>query len=135
MIVTTWTYRSSRRRCSVEKVVLKNFALFTRKHLCWNHFLIRLSAFRPATLWKRDSNLNITNVLRTPILKNICERLLLNVMLIVQYSYYHLVTSKHLVTDKVSYRKIVGRYRMESSKRSFCFTVTFIQQVKQIGKS
>ena len=56
-------------------------------------------------------------------------------MLIVQYSYYHLVTSKHLVTDKVSYRKIVAHYRMESSKRSFCFTVFFIQQVKQIGKS
>ena len=45
--------RSSRRRCSVKKGVLKNCA---GKHLCWSLFLIKLQAFRPATLLKRDSN-------------------------------------------------------------------------------
>ena len=44
--------RSSHRRCSANKVVLKNFAVFTRKHLYWNLFLIKLQAFRPATLSK-----------------------------------------------------------------------------------
>ena len=39
-----------------KKVVLKNFAIFTVKHLCWSLFLIKLQG---------------------SILKNICERLLL----------------------------------------------------------
>ena len=30
------TYISSHRRCSIKKSVLKNFAIFTGKHLCWN---------------------------------------------------------------------------------------------------
>ena len=38
------------------KVVLKNFAIFTRKQLCWSLFLIRLQDFKPATLLQRDSN-------------------------------------------------------------------------------
>ena len=44
--------RSSHRRCSTKKVVLKNFTMFTRKHLCWILFLIKLQAFRPTTLLK-----------------------------------------------------------------------------------
>ena len=48
--------RSNHRRCSNKKGVLKNFAVFTGKHLCWNLLLIKLQAFRPATLLKRDSN-------------------------------------------------------------------------------
>ena len=34
----------------------KNFAIFTRKYLCWSPFLIKFEDFRPATLLKRDSN-------------------------------------------------------------------------------
>ena len=44
--------RSSHLRCSVKKGVLKNFSNFTRKHLCWRLFLIKLQVFRPATLLK-----------------------------------------------------------------------------------
>ena len=44
--------RNSHRRCSTKKVVLKSFAMFTRKHLCWILFLIKLQAFRPTTLLK-----------------------------------------------------------------------------------
>ena len=33
-----------------KKGVLKNFAVFTGKHLCWSLFLIELQAFRPAAL-------------------------------------------------------------------------------------
>ena len=44
--------RCSHRRCSVEKGVLKNFAVVTGKHLCWSAFLID---FRPAPL---SSNIN-----------------------------------------------------------------------------
>ena len=41
---------------SYKKVVLKNFAIFTGKHLCWSHFLRQLQAFKHATLFKSDSN-------------------------------------------------------------------------------
>ena len=36
-----------------KKVVLKNFANFTGKYLCWSPFLIKMQAFRTATLLKR----------------------------------------------------------------------------------
>ena len=45
--------RSSHQRCSVRKDVLKTFANFTGKHLCWSLFLITLLVFRTATLLKR----------------------------------------------------------------------------------
>ena len=35
-----------------KKAALKNFAIFTRKHLCWSLFVIKLQARRPATLLK-----------------------------------------------------------------------------------
>ena len=37
---------------------IKHFAIFTRKHLCWGLFLIKLQAFRPATFLKRDSDVS-----------------------------------------------------------------------------
>ena len=38
---------------------LKTFAIFTGKHPCWNLFLIKLQAFRPATLLKIDCNIGV----------------------------------------------------------------------------
>ena len=40
----------------VEKGVLKNFANFSGKHLCWSLFLIKLQAQETANFLKRDSN-------------------------------------------------------------------------------
>ena len=61
---------------SCKKPVLKNFAILTGKHLYWNLFLKKLQTFKPATLWKKDSNtgtfLRILQNL-TLILKNVCE--------------------------------------------------------------
>ena len=37
---------SSHRRCLIKQGVLKNFAVFTRKQLCWNLFLIKLQTWR-----------------------------------------------------------------------------------------
>ena len=82
--------------CSVKKDVLKNFAKFTGKQVCWSLFLINLQTLyslgnhqktydfkgnrRSKTLVKRLQHrcfpVNIAKFLRTPILKNICERLL-----------------------------------------------------------
>ena len=65
----------------IKRTVLKNFATFTGKHLCWN-----LKALRPATLLKKRLQhrcfpVNIAKFLRTPTLKNICKRLLLSIRL------------------------------------------------------
>ena len=60
-------------------------AIFTGKPLRWSLFLIKLQASRIATLLKRHFNkgvfLWILQTLRTPISKNICERLLLIVVI------------------------------------------------------
>ena len=52
-------FKSSHRRCSIKKAVLKNFAKFTGKHLCWNLFKKKLQALGPTTLLKRDSNTGV----------------------------------------------------------------------------
>ena len=41
-----------------KKGVLRNFASFTEKRFCWSLFLIELQTFRPASLLKRDSNID-----------------------------------------------------------------------------
>ena len=66
--------RSSRSQMFFRLGVLKNFAIFTEKQLCWSLFLIK--TWRPATLLKRDSNTGVFKFL-TLNLKNICKRLLL----------------------------------------------------------
>ena len=39
--------------------VLKNFAIFTVKHLCWSLFLTKLQVLNPAILLKGDSNTGV----------------------------------------------------------------------------
>ena len=58
------------------KDVLKNYTNFTRKHLCWSLFLIKVYNFikRPQ---RRCLCVKFAKFLRTSILKNISERLLL----------------------------------------------------------
>ena len=61
----------------LKKAVLKNFAIFTGKHVCWNLFFNKNASLQgPSFIKKR-----LEKFLRTPILKNICERLLLRVSL------------------------------------------------------
>ena len=80
-------YRNSHRRCrsshqrySVRKGVLKNFAYFTGKQLCWSLFL--WSCRPPACkffikrLQHKCFPVKFAKLLRTPTLKNICKRLL-----------------------------------------------------------
>ena len=64
--------KSSHRRCSIKKAVVKNFTMFTGKHLCWSLFF--------TTMKKRLQHrcFTIAKFLRTAILKNICIRLLLD---------------------------------------------------------
>ena len=68
-------YRSKRPGVFCKKDVLKNFAEFTGKHLCRNHFLKKLQAW-PATLlkkwlWHKWFFVNFENFSRTRFLWNI----------------------------------------------------------------
>ena len=69
-------YRSCHHKCSFKKSILKNFANFTGKRLCWSLFLIKLQVWRPATL-RKETPTQIFSCEIWEIFKNICERLLL----------------------------------------------------------
>ena len=61
-------------RKAAQKAVPKNSATFTGKRLCWSLFFMKLQAFRPSTLLKRDSNAGVfllQNFCVMHILKNI----------------------------------------------------------------
>ena len=45
--------RSSHRRCSVKKGVLRNFTKFTAKHLCQSLFFNKVAGLKPAKLLKK----------------------------------------------------------------------------------
>ena len=49
-------------KCSLKIDVLKNFANFTGKHLCWSLFLIKLQVFKTATLLKGESNTSVCRI-------------------------------------------------------------------------
>ena len=87
-------YRSSHRRCSLKKGVLRNFAKFSRKHRCLSLFFNKVSglakftrkhlcqSLRPATLlkrrlWHRCFPVNFAKFLGTPFLKEHLQWLLL----------------------------------------------------------
>ena len=69
--------RSSHRSCSMKVVFLKNFAIFKGNHLCWSLYLIKLQVFRPAALLIQVFSYEYCEILKTPVLKISCVRLLL----------------------------------------------------------
>ena len=73
-------YRSSRLQLFFKMGVLKNFAIFTGKHLCWSLFLIKYPAFRATTLLKGGFPANIAKFLRTTFYIESLRWLLLNVL-------------------------------------------------------
>ena len=76
-------------KCNEQKVfykttVLNNFEIFTEKYLCWCLFFnknagLQACNFIENRLQHRCFLVNIAKLLSTPILKNICERLILKV--------------------------------------------------------
>ena len=84
--------RSSHRRCSVRKGVLKNFSKFTGKHLCQRLYFNKAEGLLKFTgiqlyqslyfdkvaglrLWHRCFPMNFEKFLRTPLLQNTPWRL------------------------------------------------------------
>ena len=66
---------------------LKNFVIFTGKHLCWSHVLIKLQAckFIEKRLQHWYFPWHVRKFLRTPVLKNISGWLLLIILLVHQF--------------------------------------------------
>ena len=64
--------------------VLKNFVIFTGKHLCWSLFLIKLQAckFIEKRLEHWCFSLHVKKFLTTSVLENFRERLLLIILLV-----------------------------------------------------
>ena len=74
--------RSSHRRCSLRKGVLRNFAKFAGKHLCQSLFFNKATGLRPARLlkkrlWHLCFPLNFAKFIRTLFLQNTSGQLLL----------------------------------------------------------
>ena len=61
-----------------KKAALKNVLIFTGKHLCWSLYL-QVCNFIKKRLQHRCFTVNMPKFLKTPILKNICERVLLRI--------------------------------------------------------
>ena len=79
------TFRSSHRRCSLRKGVLRNFTKFTGKHLCQSLYFNKVAGLKTATLlksrfWHRCFPVNFVKFLRTPFLSNTSGRLLLQLI-------------------------------------------------------
>ena len=80
--VGCFAFGSSNQRCSLEKAVLKNFAIFTGKQLVFESLFNKVAGLQVTkcikkTLQYRCFRINIAKFLGTRTLKNICEWLLL----------------------------------------------------------
>ena len=97
-----------------------SFAKLVGKILCWSLFLIKMQAFRPTTLFKKCSNtsvflLNISKLLRTPLLKNISERLVLS------KKYSKLFLNLYFELWKLSQSKIPFQKLIQIFPLNFCY--------------
>ena len=83
--------RSSHRRCSVRKGVLRNFAKFTVKHLCQSLFFNKVVGLRRKTLlkkrlWHRYFPVNFETFLRTLFLQNTSRQVLLHTYSLIHFN-------------------------------------------------
>ena len=87
--------------------VLKNFVIFTGKHLCWSLFLKRLQTWKfiEKRLQHRCFPLHIRKFLTTLILKNIDERLLLIILLVQQFICFLMSLCNYKETLIIRWRK------------------------------
>ena len=63
-------HRSSHRRCSLRKGVLRNFTKFTRKHLGQNLFFNKVTTLLKKILWRKCFPVNFAIFLRAPFSQN-----------------------------------------------------------------
>ena len=73
--------RSSHQTCFMKRVVLRNFAKFTGKHLCQSPFFNKVAGLGPVTLlkkglWHRCFPVDFAKFVRAPFWQNTSGRLL-----------------------------------------------------------
>ena len=102
-----------------KKNALKNFALFTRKHLCLSFFDVFWVNFIKKRLKHRYFPVNIRKFLRTPILNNIWERLHLK-----QLSQRTLVSNCVCISSfmKVIYKHVMKKIQSTCVKKWSTFS-------------
>ena len=71
-----WHLQEQPSRCSVKETALKTYAELTGKHRFWSLFSIKFQGFSETGVC---FPVNLVKFLRTPILENICELLLLHI--------------------------------------------------------
>ena len=109
MIIGKVLFRSSHQRCSIKKIVLKNFTKFTGKHLCQSIFFNKVADLRPATLskrrlWHRYFPVNFVIFSRKPFSQNTSERLLLLLILCFHESNSSQICPSIFVTPRLTLR-------------------------------
>ena len=119
--------RSSHWKRSVKTGALKNFAIYKRKDLGQSLFSIKLLTFMSVTLLKGVSSTGVLleilrKFFRTPIFKNICERLLLKRL--------SLQPSLEINRCEIDYERVLI---FLSSKSLFYVTNEFIFIIQLLG--
>ena len=101
-------YRSSHRRRSVKKDVVRNFAKFTGKHLCQRLFFNKVAkaTLLKKRLWRRCFPVNFAKFVRTPFLQNTSGRLLLQ-LLFTAHS-YTCTSCKHSSNIKITVKRYIN---------------------------
>ena len=99
-------YRNSHRRCSIKKVVLKNFAKFAGKYLCHR-------------LWHRCFPVNSAKFLRTAFSQNTSGRLLL-VLVIILYEKNEIGKILNLNVDSYHVWILLSSWRRTLQLKKFC---------------
>ena len=121
--------RSSHRRCSVRKGVLRNFGKFTEKYLCQRLFFNKVAGLKPATLlknrfWHRCFPVSFAKFLRTPFLQNTSGQLLLSVEKVVLKNFaiftgMHLCWGLFLIREKESPTQVLSWEYCEIFKNTY----------------
>ena len=109
--------------------VLKNLVIFTGKHLCWSHFLIKLQSCNygketPTQVF----SLHIRKFLKTPILKNISKRLLLIILLVQQFNCFPM--SFYNYKEKLIFRWIKCSVKLDYAIEWGIFLKTLSKSLK-----
>ena len=103
------------------KGVLKNCIIFTGKHLCWSLFFIKLQVckFIEKRLQRWCFPLHVRKLLRTPILKNISEPLLLIILLVQQFICWRM--SIYNYKDKLIFPRRKCSLKLDMQSNDVCF--------------
>ena len=105
--------KSSHSQMFFKMGILKNFAIFTGRHLCWRLFLTKLQAWRPETLSESDSTTAIfmwifAKFLRTAFL------VLLNIWMVLNIWNYRFTTSIHKICATEIWPRVIKVWRFFS---------------------